>query len=638
MSESPNKLIRFWKELKRRKTGKVIVAYAATAFILLQLADILTPTLSLPTWTTKLVTVLLALGFPIAVIFSWVFDITPEGIKKTESIEESERKETIRKPVKRIFTASNIIIAVLIIAVGILIYPKIFKQNSLDKLRSSDDRISVAVMPFQNLTNDTLWNVWQDGIQVNLITSLANSEELKVRQKEIVNRLLQNKGLTNYASITPSIGSEISQKLSADIFVSGSINKAGNTIRLNAQLVISETEMAFKSFQIDGTSERILSIIDSLSTEIRNYLIISVLKKQTPSFFLKNLSTNSPEAYRDYIYGWKAFNNRDYPTARNFFFQALAIDSNFIDVILAMPFAFDNQGYKKEGRDWALKVYEKRNKMTTIQKITADFIHAAWFKTPYEEIKYLKQSVEAVDDQSEANYWQLGLAYQKLNQDDKAIPFYEKQLDIYHKLNLKPEWIYCYITLEWAYHNTGQHKKEKSLYKKAEHDFPDDPELIYAHAALSLSDADTVAAKNYIKKYITIKTENASSEADIKSELAWIYSEAGVLDKAGAYFREALSLNNEDWRRNQLAYFLINNDLNIDEGLNLIDTVLKSSPNDYNFMDTKGWGLYKQGKYKEAYEILQKSWDLRMKNAIYDHPAYLHLEAAKKAVTGQMNN
>jgi hypothetical protein len=161
---SPNNLTKFWQELKRRKTSKVILAYAATAFILLQLADILTPALLLPAWTSRLVTLILIIGFPVAVIFSWIFDITPEGIKKTELIEESENKEPVRKPVKRRLRASNIIIAALIIVVGILAYPKIFNRNTLEKLRSSGERISVAVMPFQNMTNDTTWNVWQNGI------------------------------------------------------------------------------------------------------------------------------------------------------------------------------------------------------------------------------------------------------------------------------------------------------------------------------------------------------------------------------------------------------------------------------------------------------------------------------------------
>ena len=104
------------------------------------------------------------------------------------------------------------------------------------------------------MTNDTTWNVWQDGIQNELITSLTNSEELKVRQTESINSLLQSKGLTNYASITPSVASTISQKLDANVFIYGSIKQAGTTIRINAQLIDSKTEEIFKSFQIDGTA------------------------------------------------------------------------------------------------------------------------------------------------------------------------------------------------------------------------------------------------------------------------------------------------------------------------------------------------------------------------------------------------
>jgi uncharacterized protein HemY len=80
---------------------------------------------------------------------------------------------------------------------------------------------------------------------------------------------------------------------------------------------------------------------------------------------------------------------------------------------------------------------------------------------------------------------------------------------------------------------------------------------------------------------------------------------------------------------------LINKDRNISEGLELVDKVLKLDPNDYDYLHTEGWGLYKHGEYQEALEILQKSWDLRREKAIYNHEAYLHIEAAKKAVAGQ---
>jgi hypothetical protein len=118
-------------------------------------------------------------------------------IKGGKSIEE--HKNPVKLKVIKLL--SGFLITAIVIVAAIIIYPKIFTIDKLAKLRSSDGRISVAVMPFHNMTNDTIWNIWQDGIQNNLITSLSNAEELKVRQIESINGLLQTKGLSNYASI-----------------------------------------------------------------------------------------------------------------------------------------------------------------------------------------------------------------------------------------------------------------------------------------------------------------------------------------------------------------------------------------------------------------------------------------------------
>lgn len=111
------------------------------------------------------------------------------------------------------------------------------------------------------------------------------------------------------------------------------------------------------------------------------------------------------------------------------------------------------------------------------------------------------------------------------------------------------------------------------------------------------------------------------------------------MGKAEKYFRQAFLLEqtNPD-RLNNLASILINNDRNINEGIELANRALLLTPGSYNFIDTKGWGLYKQGKYKEALDLLQESWNSRMKNAKYDHDSFLHLEAAKKAVANHKNN
>ena len=204
--------------------------------MILELISIIAEPFGLPDWTLKLVFVLLCVGFIISVVISWLYDITPDGIQKTKPSKISGRKKTSSEPAKRRLKISDIVFAVLLIAVIVLIYPKIFKPDKLEQLRKKGE-ISIAVMPFQNLTSDTLKNFWQALVQENLVNTLTNSEELKVRQSESIHALLQNTDLRNYASLTPALASKISKKLDAGVFIHGSISQVGKIIRLNAKLL-----------------------------------------------------------------------------------------------------------------------------------------------------------------------------------------------------------------------------------------------------------------------------------------------------------------------------------------------------------------------------------------------------------------
>ena len=527
---------------------------------------------------------------------------------------------------------SGVSLLVLLVIAAILAYPRIFRPDKLAKLRSPSGSISVAVMPFQNLTNDTVWKVWQDGIQDILITTLSNSEELKVRQIESISNLIQSKGFTNYSSITPYVAGNISQKLDADVFIYGSIKQSLSTIRLNAQLIDSKTKETFKSFQIDGTAANILQIIDSLSVMVKNFLVISKLEKEVAPDYKHLAFTSSPEAYKDAIYGKNAFMRGDYVAAGNLFSQAVAIDSNFTFATIMLSFALGNQRLYDQAKKLCLKIYEKRDKMPLQQKIYTNWAYAAFFETPDKEIGSIRQFLE-IDDQEPFFYFCLGEAYNKLNQYDKAIPGYEKALEIYDKWGSKPMWVYNYTKLGFEYHKTGQFKKEKELYRKAEENFPGENELIIRQTILSFTEGDTISANRYIEKLKSVSKNNSRSEADISTDLAYIYMEAGIPGKAEENYRHALSLEPERaGRLNNLAWFLVDNDRNINEGLELSDKALKLNPENYNFLDTKGWGLYKLGRKKEALENLEKSWNLR---PIYVHTIYLHIQEVKKAIDGQ---
>jgi tetratricopeptide (TPR) repeat protein len=105
------------------------------------------------------------------------------------------------------------------------------------------------------------------------------------------------------------------------------------------------------------------------------------------------------------------------------------------------------------------------------------------------------------------------------------------------------------------------------------------------------------------------------------------------MDKSEEFYRKSLSLNNNNPSRlNALAWFLIENNRDIDEGMELIQKALEKDPENYYFIDTRGWGLYKQGKYIEALELLEKGWSLK---TFYDHDIFLHLQEVRKTVSNQ---
>ena len=642
MHEKSDNPFKFWRELKRRKVVRVIIGYLASAYVILELTSIVAEPWGLPDWTINLVSVLLAIGLVVTAIVSWIFDITPGGIEKTKPAKLAREQEKITKSPKRKLRVSDIIISILLVAVIVLVYPKIFKKDKLEQLRSGKE-ITVAVMPFQNMTGDTTRNIWQDVIKDELITHLTNSKELKVRQTESTNTLIQSKGLINYASITPSIANELSRDLDADVFINGSIKTVGHKIRVNAQIFDSKTNESLKAFTIEGETKEdyIIHIIDSLSAQINYYLIKSVMDKELNQGYRPYSTTSSPEAYRKYIQSRNALRTGDWQTAIKYGLETIRIDSNFIAATVELIWICNNHQIYEMAKKLCLKLYSERSEMSIYDEARINWIYAWLFETPRESIMALKQLLE-IDDQNPGTYSRLGQSYLRLHEYDKAITEYEKALDIYKRWDSKPGSFY-YVYLGRAFHKTGQIRKERKLYRKAEKDFPvGDPiikeELLRSHAVLELSEGKTKAANEYIEKYISSLEERYESEADIATGLAMTYWSAEIFDKAEEYYREALKLAPGSHRMmNQLAWFLIDTERDIAEGMELIEKALELSPDHYSYFDTKGAGLYKQGKYQEALQLFQKNWVLRMENAVYNHDEFLRLEAAKKAVANQKN-
>jgi tetratricopeptide (TPR) repeat protein len=557
----------------------------------------------------------------------------PENI--IEKTGEDAVRESQLNPVRGSFT-SKLLSAILIIACLLLVilfaYPKFFKTDKLQQFREKGE-ISVAIMPFQNLTGDTLKNFWQQMIQENMVGILSNSEDLKVRQTESVITLLENTDLKNYASLTPSMAKEVSEKLEANVFVQGSVSQVGKSARLIARLVDSETEEIFHSFKLEGPADSILVLADSISSLVQDYLVIAILKKSMPED-LTGFSEGSryPEAVKSMIDGQKAFVSKDYREACNQFHQAIKIDSGYYNAAVYLAVSYGNRGLFDDARKWAMKAYDNRDKISRIDRLYTEFVHSMYFGTPYETISIGKKLIE-LNDQAAVIYYNIGFYYLELKQYDKAVAELEKALKKYNDWGIKPMWVYNYTVLGEAYHELGMYRKEERLYGKAEKDFPGDVSLLSRQAILALAEGRAADAKDYIDRYVSIHEERSVPEATIAGYLGSIYLEAEIPDRAEEQYRIALELEPERAvRLNSLGYFLIDTDTDIDEGLALVEKALVKDPENNYYLDSKGWGMYKKGLYREALEILERAWELKPE---YSHVLYLHLEAARKAVAGK---
>jgi tetratricopeptide (TPR) repeat protein len=355
-------------------------------------------------------------------------------------------------------------------------------------------------------------------------------------------------------------------------------------------------------------------------------------------------STKNPDAYRCYIYGINASMKLNFSTAVNMLSQAVSIDSNFLAANLLLAVLQINTNQIEEGRELFMRKYKQKDLLPLKQKLNLNILYSNLFEGPQEIIKNCRELL-AIDDQDPLIHGGLADAYSLLEQYDNAIPEFEKEIKIYESWDSIPSSV-IYTQLGLAYHKTNLYKKEQKLYNIADHLYHgidsyntliiSSLSLDFRQAVLYLAEGKKKKAEQYINKHIADLKAGLFSEGDINTNIGSIYLESGLLDKAEEYLRKARSMESENpVKMNTLAYFLIDKEININEGMELIDKALESNPDEYDWLDTKGWGLYKLGKYHEAMKLLQKADSLK---PIYSQDIYMHLEAAKKAVAILKNN
>jgi adenylate cyclase len=282
MPGDPNKLSQFWPELKRRRVIRIIIVYAAAGFAIIEFVDIVTEPLNLPDWALALVIILVAIGFPFAIIFSWIFDITPKGIKKTKPIKLANKKG----------------------------------EDVIESDKESRFDNSIAVLPFQDMSPQKDQEYFCDGMTEEIINALTHVESLKViartsafafkdKQKDI---------------------REIGKKLDVETVLEGSIRKDGNHLRITAQLIKVTDGSHIWSERYDRDLVDVFAIQDEISLAIVEALKVRLLKKE--EVVMKKRHTENVGSYESFMMGQYFFGRWEFEKALHHLNQAVDKDQN----------------------------------------------------------------------------------------------------------------------------------------------------------------------------------------------------------------------------------------------------------------------------------------------------------------------
>ena len=380
-------------------------------------------------------------------------DLTDSEFKRLT--EKSVEKRSSGKFLKKLAVyKTGIVLFIALLVPGMyFIFTRIQNSDWTNDLASSDGTISIAVMPFQNLTKDTTWNIWQEGMQSRFISNLANNQELKVKPQDIINKFLQINGQNNFAAISPSVKRNISRKIDANLYLSGSIREANSLTSIDAQLISTKTNEVIKSFKLEGflKEKDAFQIADTLSQRLMNFLLISKLANEHHLFNrisidIRSLLPVSAEAYRYCYYGDKALTKGDNELAISWYLRALEIDSSYFGPMIGLSSAYGNSGQLEEDYKWVLKYYNMKDRWPVDQQLYASWAYAYTFEPPEEGIKYLKQ----LQDLSGTHImgYLLGYCYCKIRQYEKAIPEFENYLKMSRRFGkefLENNWAFPHL-------------------------------------------------------------------------------------------------------------------------------------------------------------------------------------------------
>lgn len=336
MSDKPNKMDNFWQELKRRKVIHLITVYASASFILIELINNVTEPLNLPQGLSTIAIVVLAIGFPFAVVLSWIFDVTPKGVEKTKpSSEITEEEKTVTPNSWRIATYISVVVII-----GLISYNVITRTNLSENLSLYGK--SIAVLPFINDSRSEEDEIFINGTMESILNKLSSIKDLVVIQRESVEPYK--------ATIVPV--AEIIEKLRISYVLTGRMRRYGDLYVISVQLIDQNNNTVW-SGQYDrdiNDIEELFNLESQIAQEVAGKIKATITPEEEQR--IEKVPTTDPTAYLLCLEAEKEFmeyiqsGNREFlKSANKLYRQALTYDSTYATAIagLGWVYLFSNQ-------------------------------------------------------------------------------------------------------------------------------------------------------------------------------------------------------------------------------------------------------------------------------------------------------
>jgi TolB-like protein/Flp pilus assembly protein TadD len=316
-----------FEELKRRNVVRVGVAYLAASWLILQVIDLVIENVAAPPWVMQFILASTAIGFPIVLAFAWAFELTPEGVKRERDVDRSQSITSVTG--RRL---NRVITVVLVIAIGLLLVDKfllrstapeqIAEESAPAEVVDNSSRRSVAVLPFANRSNAEADAFFVDGIHDDILTQLAKISALKV---------ISRTSVMQYRD-TEKPMRDIGEELDVGTIMEGSVQRAGDRVRINVQLIDANTDEHIWAEVYDRglTAANIFEIQTEIARTIAGELRANLTEREAERIALR--PTENFEAYEAYLLGRQWMTKRTTAAiaqAKAYFEQAINLDPDF---------------------------------------------------------------------------------------------------------------------------------------------------------------------------------------------------------------------------------------------------------------------------------------------------------------------